>query len=84
MARGRRAPAAGSISPGALLTLLLASGGMGEEIEAYEDYGNSDLVCRVCGCIDSDCSECWERTGEPCYWVEEDLCSACATKENDS
>jgi hypothetical protein len=35
-------------------------------------------VCRVCGCTDDDCSGCVERTGEPCYWVESDLCSACA------
>lgn len=34
--------------------------------------------CRVCGCTDDDCSGCIERTGTPCYWVEEDLCSACA------
>ena len=34
--------------------------------------------CRVCGCTDRDCRQCVEKTGEPCYWVEEDLCSACA------
>jgi hypothetical protein len=34
--------------------------------------------CRVCGCTDDDCSGCVERTGEPCFWVESDLCSACA------
>jgi hypothetical protein len=34
--------------------------------------------CRVCGCTDDDCSGCIEKTGEPCYWVEKDLCSACA------
>jgi hypothetical protein len=34
--------------------------------------------CRVCGCTDDDCRQCIEKTGEPCYWVEEDLCSACA------
>lgn len=33
--------------------------------------------CRECGCTDLDCSEYVERTGEPCYWVEDDLCSAC-------
>ncbi len=33
--------------------------------------------CRVCGCSDDDCSACIERTGRPCHWVEEDLCSAC-------
>ena len=34
-------------------------------------------TCRVCGCTDDDCSGCIERTGTPCHWVEEDLCSAC-------
>lgn len=34
--------------------------------------------CRVCGCIDLDCEDCIRRTGEPCRWVEKDLCSACA------
>ena len=33
--------------------------------------------CRICGCTDNDCSKCIERTGEPCHWVEDDLCSAC-------
>jgi len=37
--------------------------------------------CRVCGCTDDDCRNCIERTGEPCYWVEEDLCSACADQK---
>jgi hypothetical protein len=35
-------------------------------------------TCRVCGCTDADCRQCIEKTGEPCYWVEDDLCSACA------
>jgi hypothetical protein len=35
-------------------------------------------TCRVCGCTDDDCSRCIEKTGEPCHWVEEGLCSACA------
>jgi hypothetical protein len=34
--------------------------------------------CRVCGCTDRDCRRCIARTGRPCYWVEADLCSACA------
>lgn len=33
--------------------------------------------CRVCGCTDDNCATCIERTGEPCSWVEADLCSAC-------
>lgn len=36
--------------------------------------------CRVCGCTDDDCRQCIERTGEPCHWVEADLCSACAVE----
>ena len=35
-------------------------------------------TCRVCGCTDGDCRGCIERTGAPCHWVEEDLCSACS------
>lgn len=34
--------------------------------------------CRMCRCTDADCSGCIERTGQPCWWVGEDLCSACA------
>lgn len=44
-----------------------------------EAFGDDSMVCRMCGCIDSDCSECVERTGLPCYWVKDDLCSACAS-----
>lgn len=33
--------------------------------------------CRVCGCTQFDCSQCIEKTGSPCSWVEDDLCSAC-------
>lgn len=36
--------------------------------------------CRVCGCSDYDCSQCIEKIGQPCHWVEEDLCSACSPK----
>lgn len=34
-------------------------------------------ACEVCGCTEEDCSQCVERTGEPCYWVRPGLCSAC-------
>ncbi len=33
--------------------------------------------CRSCACTEADCSRCVERTGAPCTWAEEDLCSAC-------
>jgi chromosome partitioning protein len=35
--------------------------------------------CRICGCTDGDCRQCIEKTGKPCHWVAEDLCSACKT-----
>jgi hypothetical protein len=38
--------------------------------------------CRVCGCTDDDCRVCIQRTGKPCHWVSEDLCSACAAGWN--
>ncbi len=34
--------------------------------------------CRECGCVDDDCYCCYEHTGGPCWWIERDLCSACA------
>ena len=55
-----------------------------ETLYAYKSPATSAAVakieadrCRVCGCTDDDCTECVERTGIPCTWVEEDLCSAC-------
>ncbi|HLX92057.1 MAG TPA: dATP/dGTP pyrophosphohydrolase domain-containing protein [Puia sp.] len=33
--------------------------------------------CYSCGCTDDDCSQCIEKTGEPCRWISETLCSAC-------
>lgn len=33
--------------------------------------------CRECGCTQNDCRQCIEKTGSPCHWVENDLCSAC-------
>jgi hypothetical protein len=41
-------------------------------------YSWDEQVCFFCGCTDENCSGCVERTGLPCYWVYEDLCSACA------
>lgn len=37
--------------------------------------------CRVCGCTELDCRGCIERTGEPCCWVEYNLCSACVSTQ---
>lgn len=35
--------------------------------------------CVICGCTNSDCRQCIEKTGFPCTWVSENLCSACTT-----
>ena len=40
---------------------------------------SEERKCRICGCTDGDCRQCVEKTGSPCHWVEEDLCSACKT-----
>lgn len=37
-------------------------------------------TCKICGCTDYDCRQCIEKTGNPCYWFEKDVCSACADK----
>lgn len=39
-------------------------------------------TCRVCGCTETNCEQCLERTGSPCTWVSDDLCSACAASED--
>ena len=57
----------------AALQTQVAAGEAGDEGPLWDVQ-----TCRVCGCTDDDCSGCIERTGEPCYWVDEDLCSACA------
>ncbi|MDD5081747.1 MAG: hypothetical protein PHU08_00095 [Dehalococcoidales bacterium] len=37
--------------------------------------------CRVCGCTENNaCID--RRTGEPCHWVEADLCSNCVEGES--
>lgn len=46
--------------------------------EPQEELEAEAQTCRKCGCTDDDCSQCIEKTGVPCTWVEPDLCSACA------
>lgn len=46
--------------------------------DAAEGENVSVRACRVCGCTDDDCRQCIEQTGQPCHWVADDLCSACA------
>lgn len=63
-----------TISPCKVTKFEFVDGGWSDAGD-YEDEGRS---CRACGCTESDCSQCVERTGTPCHWVESDLCSACA------
>lgn len=51
--------------------------GVVEHVRAEAVSAEDIRRCRFCGCTDRDCSGCVERTGEPCYWAEPDLCSAC-------
>ena len=37
----------------------------------------NEKSCRVCGCTDLNCIQCYRAQGYPCHWVEEDLCSRC-------
>ena len=47
---------------------------------ALKNAGLKKQRCRICGCTDDDCSGCIKRTGQPCYWVKDDLCSACQSE----
>lgn len=38
----------------------------------------NERKCRVCGCTDA--TPCM-HTGLPCWWIEKDLCSDCASEE---
>ncbi|MES2487578.1 MAG: hypothetical protein V4581_16730 [Bacteroidota bacterium] len=33
--------------------------------------------CLVCDCTNDDCRQCIQKTGAPCFWVTDNLCSAC-------
>jgi hypothetical protein len=49
-----------------------------ENTDEMEPILATEGTCRVCGCTDYDCTQCIKKTGAACYWVEPDLCSACA------
>lgn len=38
-----------------------------------------DRICFICGCTDSNCTNCVEKTGKPCHWISDEynICSAC-------
>lgn len=51
-----------------------------EELDDNDFFDDEDTdKCRVCGC--TNWSACPDPETGTCWWVEEDLCSACATPE---
>lgn len=50
------------------------------ELVAIVNPSKTSQACRVCKCTEDDCSQCIEKIGKPCWWIEPDLCSACAPK----
>lgn len=58
---------------GSLVTILVVATVTTRREWRREDAERS---CEVCHCTDADCTECVERTGSPCHWVGENLCSA--------
>lgn len=42
-------------------------------------------TCVICGCTDENCSQCIEKTGAACAWLdhEEMICSACAFEDQE-
>ena len=51
-------------------------------VEAFRSKLTKSFKCMGCGCTDDDCRQCVDKTGEPCHWVREDLCSACSGLPN--
>lgn len=44
-----------------------------------DEYSDEIRKCRVCGCTEMDCTQCIEKDGHPCWWIEHDLCSSCVS-----
>lgn len=41
-------------------------------------------ICTHCGCTEHNCQACINKTGTPCYWVANNLCSACAISQHNN
>lgn len=52
----------------------------GRDVARLEGYSKLHVPeCRECRCTEFNCEQCVERTGAPCWWAGDDLCSACAS-----
>lgn len=68
-----------NVSPGASgFELALASYIGRVQLQRHETEVYLQIACRACGCTEDNCEQCIEAQGEPCHWVEADLCSRCA------
>lgn len=67
--------------------LIIAGALIAAEIDRYEAAEAVESAeirrCRVCGCTESDCTQCIEKQGHPCWWVKDDLCSSCQVSEKE-
>ena len=66
---------------------LLLNTYLSQEFKKAQDQLEKALEvrsCHKCGCTDEDCSQCIEKTGSPCHWVAENLCSACVENSTKS
>jgi hypothetical protein len=76
-------PEEGLEKPPAFIVLAFANTDYAELEEILKSKGLTLMRrCRVCGCTDNDCRQCIEKTGQPCHWVEADLCSACVPQQS--
>ena len=46
--------------------------------------GVSERACHVCGCTERNACEDPLSFGDPCHWVEPDLCSVCARSHGEA
>lgn len=44
-------------------------------------WNYNDRICFKCGCTYINCRACIEKTGHPCHWVGDNLCSACSSND---
>jgi hypothetical protein len=49
--------------------------GRTEEVTVFDELGDYERTCRVCGCTDTRACD------PPCSWAELDLCTACVDTE---
>lgn len=62
------------------MAVIVLDNNMPHPREVWWQLDQAIRRCRVCGCTDDDCSQCIAAQGYPCHWIEDDLCSRCASE----